>query len=201
MAHENSSKRAEAGSPETNRQFPSQACAAATGLARPWVATSTRGLAPETCQQLLAALLSSRSFDEACMAAGVSRGEALLARVRDPAFARLWDETVEVRLSEVTARLTDLAIGGLQRGLEPGEDARAAIALGQWLVEGRRTAVKKRATTEKAGAARGEADTDSPTDAGTADQPEDTARQIEELFAIIEQRIHAAEALQAAAGN
>lgn len=169
--------------------------------ARPWVATSTRGLAPETCQQLLAALLSSRSFDEACMAAGVSRGEALLARVRDPAFARLWDETVEVRLSEVTARLTDLAIGGLQRGLEPGEDARAAIALGQWLVEGRRTAVKKRATSEKAGAARGEPDTESPVDAGTADQAEDAARQVEALFAIIEQRIHAAEALQAAAGN
>lgn len=170
--------------------------------ARPWAAAPGRGLNSCERQQLLAALLSAHSFDAACLAAGVARGDALLARAHNPAFAAAWDQTMEARIAEVTARLTDLAIGGLQRALAPGEDARAAIALGQWLVEGRR------ATASKAGRAAGMTAAGSEkvgsekvgSAPAVALPAAEAARRVDALFTTVEQRLRMAEALSASKG-
>ena len=174
---------------------------------RPWASAPERGLNHQERQQLLAALLSSRTFDEACLVAGVTRGEALLARAHDPAFALAWDQTMEARIAEVTARLTDLAIGGLQRAMAPGEDGCAAIALGQWLAEGRRPPAGKAgravsaAGSGKADSAR--ADSGSPGSKETGNAPAtplpaaEAARRVEALFATVEQRLRMAETLTA----
>ena len=163
--------------------------------ARPWVAATGRAIDSATSDRLLVALLSARSFDEACAIAGVSRGDALLARIGDPAFAARWDQAVEARLSEVTTRLADLAIGGLQRGLEPGEDARAAIALGQWLVDGQRTSTSRKRSAGAARPAIGVNDAENQPERPAPGDPEQAARKVDALFATIESRLQAAEAL------
>lgn len=166
--------------------------------ARPWAAAPGRGLNSRERQQLLAALLSAHSFDAACLAAGVARGDALLARAHNPAFAAAWDQTMEARIAEVTARLTDLAIGGLQRALAPGEDARAAIALGQWLVEGRRATAGKAGRTAVATTG-GEKGGEKTGDAAALPAAE-AARRVDALFATVERRLRMAEALSAPKG-
>ena len=108
--------------------------------ARPWASAGAHKLlSGAERSRLLLELLAAASFDEACAAAGVRRGAALLTRSQDIGFAQRWDDVMALRIAEVEARLADVALVGLRRGLEPGEDARQAIALGQWLVDARRS--------------------------------------------------------------
>ena len=116
--------------------------------ARPWLRVRVpKALNGGQRKRLLQAMLTAASFDEACLSADVPRGVALAARRADAAFAAQGDDVMAMRIAEVEARLADIALLGLRRALEPGEDGRPAVALGQWLVDARRSGGGKQART------------------------------------------------------
>lgn len=87
----------------------------------------------------LSALGSADGFEAACAGAGIPPGAVVAERVRNPRFARAWDQHLDACISRLETILLEKATSALATGF-PGSDARDKLLVGvvQWLLESRR---------------------------------------------------------------
>lgn len=160
--------------------------------------TRARVLTQRQRSAFLASLGSAAGFEAACAEAGIPPGAAVAERVRNPRFAREWDQHLDACITQLETLLVEKAMTTLARGF-PGTDARDKwlVALVQWLLESRRTQAQRGRTA-------GVREAPDVRDVAPAPDPardeRDDARKIDALIEAARARLVAAEAQMAKDG-
>ena len=149
-----------------------------------------RSLSDAQRRAFLDALGNIMGFEAACVLAGVEPGAVVAERVRDPRFARAWDQHLDACISQLETILLEKATRAVRDSF-PSTDTRDKwlVGLVQWLLESRRPTAA-RAAAAKAQSALPEA---APAQGRVQGGPDDAER-VSRLIASAAARLADAEA-------